>query len=191
MLALSHVEGVELEKINMNLVIIIFFGFFVLLLFSFTFLFLIFTNPFIFWGAVYVSSKDEKIKKMIELAEIKSGEKVADLGAGDGRLVIALAKKGAEAHGYEINPILVWQARRNINKAGLRRKAFIHWQNFWNEDLSGFDIITVYGIGYIMKKLEKKLRKELKDNARVVSNTFCFPTWPQIKEEGGVYLYKK
>jgi len=176
---------------DMNLVIIIFFCFFILLLFFFIFLFLIFTNPFIFWGAIYASSKGEKIKKMIELAEIKSGERAADLGAGDGKLVIALAKKGVEAHGYEINPILVWQARRNINKTGLRGKAFIHWKNFWNEDLSKFDIITVYGIGYIMKKLEKKLRKELKNNARVVSNAFRFPTWPQIKKEGGVYLYKK
>jgi len=174
-----------------NLLIIIFFGLFVLLLFSFVFLFLIFTNPFIFWGAIFVSSKEEKIKKIIELAEIKSGEKAADLGAGDGRLVIALAKKGAEAHGYEINPLLVWQARRNINKAGLGGKAFIHWKNFWREDLSRFDIIIVYGIGYIMKKLEEKLRKELKNNARVVSNAFCFPTWPQIKKEDGVYLYRK
>ena len=175
----------------MNSVIIIFFGFFILLLFFFIFLFLIFTIPFIFHGAIYVASTEEKIKKMIELAEMKSGEKVADLGAGDGRLIIALAKKGIEAHGYEINPILVWKARRNINKTELRGKAFIHWKNFWNEDLSGFDIITVYGIGYMMKKLEKKLRKELKNNARVVSNAFCFPTWPQIKEEDGVYLYKK
>ena len=175
----------------MNLVIIIFFYFFSILLFSFIFLFLIFTIPFIFWGASYVSSKEDKIKKMIELAAIQSGEKAADLGAGDGRLVIALAKKGIETHGYEINPILVWQARRNVNKAKLKGKAFIHWKNFWNEDLSIFDIITVYGIGYIMKKLERKLRKELRNNARIVSNGFCFPTWPQIKKEGSVYLYKK
>ncbi|MFH1423719.1 MAG: methyltransferase domain-containing protein [Candidatus Nealsonbacteria bacterium] len=175
----------------MNLVIIIFFCLFVLLLFLFVFLFLIFTNPFLFWGAIYVSSKEEKIKKIIKLAEIKPGEKAVDLGAGDGRLVIALAKKGAEAHGYEINPALVWRARRNINKAGLKRKAFIHWKNFWNEDLFEFDIIAVYGFDYVMKKLEKKLERELKNNARVVSNTFCFPTWPQIKDEDGVYLYKK
>lgn len=154
-------------------------------------MFFLFIAPLVFWGAIYVSSKDGNIKKMIELAEIKAGEKVADLGAGDGKLVIALAKKGAEASGYEINPILVWIARRNINKSGLKGKAFIYWKNFWNEDLSKFDVITVYGIGYIMKKLERKLRKELKNNARVVSNAFCFPTWPQAKKDEDVYLYKK
>ena len=152
---------------------------------------MIFTVPFVFWGGIYVPSKEEKIKKLIELAEIKSGEKAADLGAGDGRLIIVLAQKGIEAHGYEINPMLVWKTRRNINRAGLKGKAFIHWKNFWYEDLSGFDIITVYGIGYIMKKLEKKLRKELKNNAKIVSNAFSFPAWPHIKEENGVYLYKK
>jgi len=179
---------------NMNFgIIIIFVCLFVLLFSLFFFIFLFFgvVISFISWGAIYVPSAEKKIKKMIEFAEIKLGEKAADLGAGDGRLVIALAKKGIEAHGYEINPILAWRARRNINKAGLKGKAFIHWKSFWNEDLSKFDIITVYGIGFIMKRLEKKLRKELKNNARVISNAFCFPSWSQIKKEDGVYLYKK
>ena len=170
---------------------ILLFSFLLFSLFFFIFLFFRAVLPFIFFGAIYVPSAKEKIEKIIELAEIKSGEKAADLGAGDGRLIIAFAKKAVEAHGYEINPLLVWEAKRNISNAKVKGRAFIHWKNFWGEDLSEFDIITVYGIGFIMKKLEKKLRKELKNNARVVSNGFRLPTWPPIKEEDGVYLYKK
>ena len=144
-----------------------------------------------FWGAVYLPTKKEAVEKMIELAKIKPGEKAVDLGAGDGRLVIALAKADIEAHGYEINPILILLAKINIYKAGLKGKAFIHFKNFWQEDLSRFDIVVVFGIGHIMEKLEKKLDKELKKGARVVSNSFTFPNWRLSKKENGVFLYEK
>jgi cyclopropane fatty-acyl-phospholipid synthase-like methyltransferase len=146
--------------------------------------------PFLFWGALYVPTKEEKVKKMIEFLNIKEGEKALDIGSGDGRLVIALAKAGAQAVGYEINPFLVKKAKDNIKKAGLEGKAFVYCKNFWKEDFSRYDVITVYGIGYIMKNLEKKLKKELKKGARVASNAFSFPNWVPVKKEDNVILYK-
>jgi len=145
---------------------------------------------FFFWGAIYLPTKKDTVKKMIELAEIKPGEKAVDLGAGDGRLVIALAKSGAEAHGYEINPFLVLFAKLNIHRAGLKDKAFIHFKNFWEVNLSDFDIVAVFGISHIMEKLEAKLKKELKVGTRIISNSFSFPGWSASKKDGGVYLYK-
>lgn len=156
-----------------------------LVLFSISFL------PILFRGAIYLPSKKKIVKKMIELAKIKSGEKAADLGAGDGRLIIALARAGAEAHGYEINPLLVWLAKTNIRKAGFENKAFIHFRSFWHENFSEFDIVTIYGIGYAMKKLEPKLKQELKPRTRIVSNCFTFPNWPKSKKEDGIYLYEQ
>lgn len=100
-----------------------------------------------------------------------------------------MAKKGAIVHGYEVNPILVWRSRNFIKNAGLEKKAFIHWKSFWGEDLSKFDVITVYGITYIMEKLEKKLQSELKPGTRVVSNYFTFPTWKPAKQDGEILLY--
>jgi len=144
-----------------------------------------------FWGAIYVPTKLKKIERMIEIARIKSGERAADLGAGDGRIVIALAKLGLEAHGYEINPLLVLLAKQNIRKAGVEEKTFIHWKNFWKESFSNFDVITIYGIHHIMKRLEIKLKKELRTGTRVVSNGFIFPTWPPSKKEDNIYLYIK
>lgn len=142
-------------------------------------------------GAVYVPADKKAVKKMIELLKVKPGEKAVDLGAGDGRIVIALARAGAEAHGYEINPFLVWLARRKIRQAGLARRAFIHGKSFWGKDLSGFDVVAVYGVSYVMPRLEKKLERESRGNTRIVSYIFEFSHWKSIQRERGVYLYKR
>lgn len=146
-------------------------------------------------GAFYAKSRPEIMEKMLALLDIKKGDKAVDLGSGDGRLVIALALAGAEAHGYEINPFLVWLSRRNIKNAGLNGKAFVHHKNFWNEDFSKFNLVTIYGVTYIMENLELKLKKELKKKSKVISNYFEFPNWPYAKMEiiqppkQNVYLY--
>lgn len=176
--------------------LLLFISLIVLGLFCFSLAFMFFRFfefllPMFFGGAIYVPTKEKRVREMIDFLGIRPGEKAVDLGAGDGRLLIALAKAGAEAHGYEINPFLVSRARKNIKKAGFEGKAFIYQKNFWSEDLSQFDVATIYGISRIMKKLEDKLRKELKQNARVVSNAFNFPTWDYSKKEGAVYLYIK
>lgn len=142
-------------------------------------------------GAPYVATNRVTLKKEIVIAQPKPGEKAADLGSGDGRVLIALAESGLEAHGYEVNPILVWLSRANIRKAGFEKKAFVHWGSFWGKDLSSFDLVTVYGIGVIMPKLERKLQTELKTGARVVSNGFTFPNWRPTKTDGGITVYYK
>jgi len=147
--------------------------------------------PVLFCGAIYLPTRKRTVKKMIELSEIKSGEIAVDLGSGDGRLVISLAKAGAEAHGYEINPLLVLISRWNIRKARIGDRAFIHFKNFWKEDFSQFDVIAIFGISRAMEALEKRLKKELKAGARVVSNAFPFPDWQYAKKEDTVFLYKK
>lgn len=147
--------------------------------------------PALHSGAFFAVVKKEEIEKMILLSDIKPGEKAVDLGSGDGRLVIALANAGAQACGYEINPFLVWSSRKNIKRAGLEGKAFIYQKNLWEEDLGDFDIITLFGIKFMMKKLESKLKKEMKIGSRVVSKYFTFPDWQPSGQEDNVYLYKK
>ncbi len=141
-------------------------------------------------GAPFQPSNRKRLDIMMRFSNVKKGEKVVDIGSGNGKVVIEMAKRGAQAHGYEISPLLVWISRRNIKKAGLKGKAFIHWGNFWKVDLSNFDVVSTFQVFYVMPKLEKKLKKELKSGARVVSNTWKFNDWKPIKKEGGVYLYK-
>ena len=71
---------------------------------------------YFFWGAINVPTTDEKVEQIIKILDLKGKNKAVDLGSGDGRLIIALAKSGVEAHGYEINPFLVSLARKNIQK---------------------------------------------------------------------------
>ena len=145
-------------------------------------------------GAPFVPIDVTVLKKMIALLRVQPGEKAADLGSGDGRVVIALDKAGAIAHGYEINPLLVLASRRNIKKVeqALRLRsgqASIHWKNFWTEDLSSFQIITLFGMPHMMKRLREKLARELKPGARVISHQFMFPDWPVSQQESQLYLY--
>jgi precorrin-6B methylase 2 len=139
----------------------------------------------------YVPSAEERCKIMFALAEVKPGEKTIDLGSGDGRVVIGMARRGAEAYGVEIEPKRVKLGQNNLKKTNLEARAQIFHASFWDLDLSEFDVITLYGISSIMKRLEKKLQKELKPGARVVSNYFTFPNWKPAVEENHVYLYIK
>jgi len=158
-----------------------------LLLFYLLFFWII---PFSLKGAIFDPSRKKDVEKMLELAELKGEEISADLGSGDGRVVIAFARKGIQAHGFEINPLLVLISKINIRRAGLKGKAFIHWKNFWKADLSKFDIITVFQVDFAMNELENKLKKELKPEAKVISNQWVFPNWKYSKYENGIYVYE-
>ena len=140
-------------------------------------------------GAVFFPTRKVKMETIISLAGIKPGHKVADLGSGDGRILIACAKAGAVAVGYEINPLLVLLSKWNIRKIGLQDKATVHWKSFWKIDLSSFDSIIVYGIPYIMNRLKTKLEKEARSGVAIVSNIYKIPGWQPTKEENGLYLY--
>ena len=164
----------------MNLVIdLVLFGFVILILYLLA------------WGAVYVPTHQDKVRKIIELAKVTPGDLAVDLGSGDGRILIALAKAGAIAHGYEINPILVWWSRRKIKQAGLVDKAFAHWRSFWGIDLAEFNIVVLFGIDYIMRRLQKKLEQELATGSRVISFAFPFPDWQFTVKQEGIYVYEK
>lgn len=144
-----------------------------------------------FMQVPYVPSSQEKVEMMASIASVKPDEKSLDLGSGDGRVVIAMAKRGAEAYGYEISINLVNLARENIKIAGLEGKAFIEEKDYWQEDLSSFDIVTIYGMTSVMERLEGKLQNELKPNSRVISNVFSFPNWPHTIKVGDIYVYQK
>ncbi|MCL4397905.1 methyltransferase domain-containing protein [Patescibacteria group bacterium] len=138
----------------------------------------------------FVPSLEEKVRIMVELAGPLQGKKTIDLGAGDGRVVIAFAQNGAEATGVEISPERVALARRNIANTRLNNKANILAQSFWETDLSEADVITLYGITSIMEKLEKKIESEAKPGTLIISNVFVFPHWLPVLQREGVYVYR-
>lgn len=139
----------------------------------------------------FVPSSDERLRKMIELAGVGPGIKAADIGSGDGKVVIALAKQGAEAHGYEIDYERAQKSLENIKKERLEKRAFIHNMNFWDAEFGDYDVLTIYGITSIMKRLEEKLLKEMKPGAIIVSNYFTFPNWQHETKDGMIYVYRQ
>ncbi len=141
-------------------------------------------------GAPYVASKDQDAEKILEIARKYKPKRVLDMGSGNGKLVILLARHGYQADGIELNPMLVWQSRRTIKKLGLHDKARIRWGNFWRYDTSGYDVVILYAIQHIMPKLERKLRGELPVDAYIVSNYFTFPQIKPIKQTGRLRVYK-
>ncbi|MCU1339416.1 MAG: hypothetical protein JWO19_4997, partial [Bryobacterales bacterium] len=95
--------------------------------------------------APYVASPARVVDLMLEMARIKPGETVYDLGSGDGRIVIAAAGKyNARAVGVEISPKLVAAATAEIEKAGLTAQARVMQGDVLLTDLSGADVVTMY-----------------------------------------------
>jgi SAM-dependent methyltransferase len=118
------------------------------------------------------------VERMLTLAAIKKGDVVYDLGSGDGRVVIAAAKKfGVKAVGFEIDPGLVKLARENARKEGVESLVEIRQQDFMTADLAPASVVTLYLSHDGNLALKTKLMNELQPGARVVSYTFDMGDW--------------
>jgi tRNA A58 N-methylase Trm61 len=144
-------------------------------------------------GAPFAGIKPHKIGKMIKMAEIKPVDRVVDLGSGDGRILIEAAKIYPQAKylGYEIDPFLIRKSRKKMRDMGFVGLINIKRKNYLKENLSSFDVVFLFLIPYQMNRLEKKLKKELKPGARVISYGFQFNHWSEVDHEGEIYKYQK
>lgn len=135
--------------------------------------------------------QDNRLSAMLKLAQVKPGEKMLDLGSGDGKILIAFARMGAYCCGVEIDKTLCSLSGYNIWRRKLSGKVFIRNGNFWNISFEKYDIITVYGMNCIMDRLERKILKEAKIGCRILSNRFTFPGMKPVRVQDFVYLYIK
>jgi len=155
-----------------------------LILFAFAFFILLFliTLLWILIPALYglppVPTKPERIRKALELANLRPNETLYDLGAGDGRVLLIAARDfGAKAVGIEIGPIqcaLIWL---RAVASGFGSKIQIRWENFYKANLSDADVVFVYATSKEVVKLAPHLERQLKRGARVVSISADFPEW--------------
>lgn len=179
--------------ISLILFLLIIFLAFVFVFVAFLLTKLIFAIP-IFFGAPFVPASLKNVKRMIELANLKPGEIIYDLGSGDGRLIIEAAKNyKAKAVGIEINPLLVYFSRWKIKKLGLQDNISVYQGNFFKKNFSDADVITLYLSQPALKHLEKKFLSELKPGTRIVSLSFTFNNIPFIKahsEKPNIRLYQ-
>ena len=131
----------------------------------------------------YVPSPQFVVDKMIELAAVKPGDLVYDLGSGDGRIVISAAKKGARAVGFEIDGDLVGESRANIQKAGVQALAEIRHQDILTVDFSDATVVTMYLLPDVNLQLKPNLLNQLKPGSRIVSHSFNMGDWQPDKIE--------
>jgi precorrin-6B methylase 2 len=126
----------------------------------------------------------EVVERMLRLAAVKPGDLLYDLGAGDGRVVIAAAKKyGIKAVGFEIDPGLVKLARENVRKQGVEHLVEIRQEDFLTADLSLPSVVTLYLSYDGNLAVRPRLMSQLKSGARVVSYTFDMAEWqPKVSE---------
>jgi cyclopropane fatty-acyl-phospholipid synthase-like methyltransferase len=132
----------------------------------------------------YVPTSDALVETMLETANVTPQDVVYDLGSGDGRIVIAAAKKfGARGVGIELDSDLIKEATRNAQKAGVADRVRFIKGDFFKTDLSEATVVTLYLSKTTNQRLEPKLRRELKPGARVVSHRFEMPdTWKPDKD---------
>lgn len=126
----------------------------------------------------------EVVDQMLEMAEVKSGDVVYDLGSGDGRIVIRAAKKyGARGVGVEMDSWLVAKARAAAAKAGVENLVEFRHEDAAKVDLTGATVVTLYMLPWFNDAMKEKFRAELKPGARIVSHDYDIEGWPADKIE--------
>jgi SAM-dependent methyltransferase len=145
-------------------------------------------------GAPWVPSRRPAIRRMLAMAGLKRGELLVDLGSGDGRVLIAAARRdGVRGLGVEIDPLRVVWSRLMIRWRGLHGQVRIVRGNLFDLDLSEADVVTCYLLQKTNDRLSEKLERELQPGARIVSNTFTFAGFERIAhdEKRAISVYRK
>jgi len=163
---------------------------FVFLLFIFAVLAYLIYTTYIEPGAVYYPTTKETSSEIVKLSGATNKDTILDLGSGDGRILIDFAKKGITGIGYEIDPILVLESRKQIKKEGLEKLVKIHLKSFWHADVNKATIIVLYLFPHYMDRLQKVLEKSLTHDLILISNTYEFPHKKYYRTENKLLFYK-
>lgn len=139
-------------------------------------------------GAPYLPTRQPQSQTALGLLRLKAGQTVLDLGSGDGSFLLVAARQGIRGIGYEINPLLVIWSKLRLWR--YRRLVKIYWGNYWNQSLPAADGIYVFLIKRYMRKLDRKLSKELPKSTPIASFAFTIPGKRVLSKENGIYLYR-
>jgi SAM-dependent methyltransferase len=125
---------------------------------------------------VWVPTPEALVEKMLDLANVTPQDFVVDLGSGDGRNVIAAARRGARALGVEYNPDMVELARRNAAQQGVGDRAQFVEGDMFAAEFSEATVLALFLLPDNMRRLRPKFLA-LKPGTRIVANTFGFDDW--------------
>jgi SAM-dependent methyltransferase len=141
---------------------------------------------------IWVPTPQELIEAMLDLAKVTPNDNVMDLGSGDGRIVIAAAKRGARATGVEFNPDMVELSTASAEKQGVAGKANFLNADIFETDFSQATVLTMYLLPSLNMKLRPKIL-EMKPGTRIVTHAFTMEDWEADQrvnvEERNAYLW--
>lgn len=147
-------------------------------------------------GAIFVSTSTPRIQATLDAVPMRPGERLYDLGCGDGRVLRAMVGRyDVQAVGFEVNPVAYLVAKA-LSVATERVR--ICYGNFWSKDLSDADVVFCYLFPDLMERLALKLHRELRPGCRVVSCNFPLSGWtptqilhpPAQRHADPIYLYE-
>ncbi len=150
----------------------------VILLFGFVILF----------GAPFLPTLTKQIDPIFELLDLSEGQTLIELGSGDGRILYEAGKRGINAIGYELNPVLViysiaktWKYRKSVR---------VIWGNYWQKKWPSADGISVFLLDKYMSRLNNKIIQEYKTPIKLVSFAFKIPGRKIDRQKKGIFLYR-
>ena len=132
----------------------------------------------------YVPTPQVVVNRMLELAKVKPGETVIDLGSGDGRIMITAAQEyGARGFGVEIDPYLVQSSNEEAQRVGVADRIKFLKQDLFTTDFHEADVLTLYLMPDVNMALRPKILAELRPGTRVVSHDYGMGVWrPDVQE---------
>lgn len=125
---------------------------------------------------VWVPTPEPLVEKMLDLAQVTTADVVVDLGSGDGRNVIAAAKRGAQARGVEFNPDMVALSRRHAEMEGVSERATFVEGDMFDADISDATVLALFLLPDNLRRLRDRFL-DLRPGTRIVANTFGIPDW--------------
>ena len=148
--------------------------------------FISFTFVVVF-GAPFLPTLKSRVPEALDLANLKPGDTLLELGSGDGRLLVEAAKRGVYSVGYELNPLLVMYSK--ITTFRYRKFIKIIWGNYWIKSWPKADAIFVFLLQPYMEKLDKSITQNYPKGIKLVSFAFKIESKKHSKENNGLYLY--
>lgn len=141
----------------------------------------------VFFGAPYLPTLKPQINEALDLMNLKKGQTMIELGSGDGRVMLAAARRGWKVVGYEINPLLVLLSW--LITLRYRRQVKIIWGNYWRKSWPECDGIFTFLLDKYMVRLDEHVWLNCKKPVRVVSFAFKIPGKKIAKRKNGMFLY--
>jgi len=141
------------------------------------------------FGAPYLPTLKPQQASALDLLELKKGQRLIELGSGDGRMLRAAAKRGITVTGYELNPLLVLISYLVTFK--YRKQVSVRWGNLWTKEWPQTDAIYVFLLDKYMERLDKKVIQQYPGKrVKLVSYAFKIPAKKPIKTKNALFLYQ-